>query len=346
MDVLNPPAAGIATAGVVGNPTLSLIVPAHNEEDVLPECHRRLRAVLDSLAHASEVIYINDGSSDGTAERLAELRRTDDRVAVIDLTRNFGKEIAMSAGLDFAQGDAVIIIDADLQDPPELIPDMLRAWQAGYDVVLMRRRRRAEDSWLKRGITRVFYRTINRMSPTDIPLDVGDFRLLSRRAVEAVRRFPERSRFMKGLFAWVGYRTTVIEYDRPARHSGKTKWNYWKLWNFALEGITSFSVVPLKIASYVGLATATAAFALGVYFIVKTLLLGDPVQGFPTLVAIVLFLGGLQLLALGIIGEYLARMFIEVKERPLYLVQRFDAPANPLRAPVVEPPAAARESWH
>jgi glycosyltransferase involved in cell wall biosynthesis len=343
MDVLSRPAVDHLGANVLA-PSLSIIVPVRDEEDVLLECHRRLGAVLDNLAYAAEVVYVNDGSTDQTAAQLEELRRVDGRVAVIDFTRNFGKEIAMSAGLDFAQGDAVIIIDADLQDPPELIPDMLRAWQSGYDVVLMRRRRRVEDSWLKRVITGMFYRTINRMSPTDIPLDVGDFRLLSRRTVEAVRRFRERSRFMKGLFAWVGFRTTVIEYDRAPRHAGKTKWNYWRLWNFALEGITSFSVIPLKVASYVGLLTATVAFAYGVYFLVKTLMFGDPVQGFTTLVVIVLFLGGLQLMALGIIGEYLARMFVEVKHRPLYLVARHDAPTNPLRPAATEAAAMAAES--
>jgi len=344
MDTLILPKSGAAPA-VAAEPTLSVVVPVRNEEAVLAEFHRRLGAVLDGVACATEIVYVDDGSDDRSGLLLAELRRSDPRVAVIDLSRNFGKENAMSAGLDFAQGDAVIVIDADLQDPPELIPDLLRAWQAGHDVVLMRRRHRAEDSLVKRGITRVFYRTLNRMSPTDIPLDVGDFRLLSRRAVEAVRRFPERSRFMKGLFAWVGFDTTVIEYDRAGRHAGKTKYNYWRLWNFALEGITSFSVIPLKVASYVGVATASLAFAMAAFFIVKTLVYGDPVQGFPTLVVIVLFLGGLQLMALGIIGEYLARMFIEVKQRPLYLVQRYDAPARPLRPPAESVSATAPAAW-
>ena len=186
----------------------------------------------------------------------------------------------MSAGLDLAQGDAVIVIDADLQDPPELIPDLLRAWQAGHDVVLMRRRHRARGQLVKRGTARVFYRTIGRMSPTDIPLDVGDFRLLSRRAVEALRRFPERSRFMKGLFAWVGFDTTSSSTTATGRHAGKTKWNYWRLWNFALEGITSFSVIPLKIASYVGVRRPRWHSPMAAFFIVKTLLYGDPVRAF------------------------------------------------------------------
>ena len=237
------------------------------------------------------------------------------------------------------------MIDADLQDPPELIPDMIRAWHDGCDVVLMRRRSRAQESWFKKATARAFYRAIGRIGTIDIPENVGDFRLLSHRAVAALRRFPERSRFMKGLFAWIGFPCREIEYDRDGRYAGETKWNYWRLWNFALEGITSFSVVPLKAASYIGFATALVAFAYGGYFIVKTLAFGDPVRGFPTLVAVVLFLGGLQLMALGIIGEYLARMFIEVKQRPLYLVQRRLPPARPL-PPVVTPGDEVRpERW-
>ena len=332
MDVLNRSATQPATA-VAARESLSVVVPVYNEDAVLPEFHRRLTAVLDMLAVPAEIVYVNDGSSDATKAKLTALRDTDARVALVDLSRNFGTEIAMSAGLDHAQGDAVVVIDADLQDPPELIPDMVRVWRDGFDVVLMRRRSRAQESWLKRATARAFYRTIGRMGTIDIPADVGDFRLLSRRAVAALRRFPERSRFMKGLFAWIGYPTREIEYDRDGRHAGESKWNYWRLWNFALEGITSFSVVPLKAASYVGFLTALAAFAYGVFVIGKTLLYGDPVRGYPTLIVVVLFLGGLQLMALGIIGEYLARMFIEVKQRPLYLVQQWLPPQRSLPAP-------------
>ena len=342
MDVLT--AAGTAQAdarsGAAGS--VSVVVPVFNEEAVLPEFHRRLAAVLDSIGAPSEIVYVDDGSSDGSSALLAELHAADARVAVVELSRNFGKEAAMSAGLDHAGGDAVVVIDADLQDPPELIPDMLRAWREGHDVVLMRRRSRAQESWVKKLTARAFYRAIGKIGTIDIPADVGDFRLLSRRAVAAVRRFPERSRFMKGLFAWIGFACREIEYDRDGRYAGATKWNYWQLWNFALEGITSFSVVPLKLASYVGFVTALVAFAYGGYFIVKTLVFGDPARGFPTLVAVVLFLGGLQLMALGIIGEYLARMFIEVKQRPLYLVQRRQPPQRPLAA---APGGGAREAW-
>ena len=321
--------------------SLSVVVPVHNEEAVLPAFHGRLAAVLDSLAAEvdAEIVYVNDGSTDTSMRLLAELNARDARVAVIDLSRNFGKEIAMSAGLDHARGDAVVVIDSDLQDPPELIPDMLKAWRAGNDVVLMRRASRADESWLKKATARGFYHAIGRIGEIEIPPDVGDFRLLSRRAVAALLRFPERARFMKGLFAWIGFPTAEIVYDRDGRFAGKSKWNYWRLWNFALEGITSFSVVPLKFASYVGFVSALVAFIYGVYVIGKTLLYGDPVRGYPTLVVLVLFAGGLQLMALGIIGEYLARMFVEVKGRPLYLVQRSLPPARPL-----PPPAAPVES--
>jgi glycosyltransferase involved in cell wall biosynthesis len=311
--------------------SLSVVVPVLNEDEVLPEFHRRLAAVLDRLGAEAEVVYVNDGSTDQTSTCLARLHELDSRVAVIELSRNFGKEIAMSAGLDYAHGDAVVVIDADLQDPPECIPDMVRAWQSGHDVVLMRRASRVNESWLKRTTAHAFYRAIGRIGTVTIPQDVGDYRLLSRRAVDAVRRLPERSRFMKGLFAWIGFPCRELPYDRDSRYAGKSKWNYWSLWNFALEGITSFSVLPLKVASYVGFVAALLAFARGAVVVAKTLLFGDPVQGFPTLVTIVLLLGGLQLMALGIIGEYIARIFVEVKQRPLYLVQHRKAPTRPIK---------------
>jgi glycosyltransferase involved in cell wall biosynthesis len=312
--------------------TLSVVVPVYNEQEVLMEFHRRLSAVLDGLHAAAEIIYVNDGSRDTTMALLTGLHQTDCRVAVIDLSRNFGKEIALTAGLDSASADAVVVIDVDLQDPPELIPDMVRAWQEGCDIVVMRRSSRTQDSWLKRKTAQAFYGAIARLGTIDIPENVGDFRLLSRRAVAAMRQFPERSRFMKGLFAWIGFPVKEIAYDRDARYGGETKWNYWRLWNFALEGLTSFSAAPLKIASYIGLLTALGAFGRGVYVILKTLIYGDPVAGYPTLVVLILFLGGLQLMALGIIGEYLARMFVEVKQRPLYLVQNCLTPSQPIIA--------------
>jgi len=342
MDVLSAVGTSESAGRAASGEWISVVVPVYNEEAVLPEFHRRLAAVLESIAVPAEIVYVNDGSHDGSTAFLVALHSREPHVAVIDLSRNFGKEAAMSAGLDHARGDAVIVIDADLQDPPELIPDMLRAWREGSDVVLMRRRTRAQESWFKKLTARAFYRAIGKIGTIEIPPDVGDFRLLSRRAVAAVRQFPERSRFMKGLFAWIGFPCREIQYDRDGRYAGETKWNYWRLWNFALEGITSFSVVPLKLASYVGFATALVAFAYGGYFVLKTLAFGDPARGFPTLVAVVLFLGGLQLMALGIIGEYLARMFIEVKQRPLYLVQRRLPPQRPL---TMLPADDAREEW-
>ena len=344
MDVLNAVSTPAAVATTAAR-SLSVVVPVFDEEAVLPEFHRRLGIVLDSLAVPAEIVYVNDGSRDGSMALLTTLHDTDPRVAVVDLSRNFGKEVAMSAGLDHANGDAVIVIDADLQDPPELIPEMVRAAHEGCDVVLMRRRSRDQESWLKKTTARAFYRAIGRMGTIDIPENVGDFRLLSNRAVTALRRFPERSRFMKGLFAWVGFPCREIEYDRDGRYAGETKWSYWRLWNFALEGITSFSVVPLKAASYIGIATALVAFAYGGYVVAKTLLRGDPVPGYPTLVTLVLFLGGLQLMALGIIGEYLARMFIEIKQRPLYLVQRRLPPLRPIPAPAPIRDATVPETW-
>ncbi|MEP6943750.1 MAG: glycosyltransferase family 2 protein [Betaproteobacteria bacterium] len=345
MDVLiaRASSATAPTALAVADPrrSVSVVVPVYDEAAVLPEFHRRLAATLDALDAAAEIIYVDDGSRDASAALLAGLHASDPRVAVIGLSRNFGKEVAMTAGIDHAQGDALIVIDADLQDPPELIGDMVRAWREGADVVLMRRAHRAQESWLKRSTSAAFYRVIGRLSAIDIPADVGDFRLLSRRAVQAFRRLPERNRFMKGLFAWIGFPTRELVYDRDGRFAGKSKWNYWKLWNFALEGITSFSAAPLKIASYVGFLTAVVAFTYGAFVIGKTLLYGDPVAGYPTLVVLVLFLGGLQLMALGIIGEYLARMFVEVKQRPLYLVARWHAPARPLAAETVEPVGSA-----
>jgi glycosyltransferase involved in cell wall biosynthesis len=301
-------------------------VPVYNEQEVINGFHDRLLAALAGVPATFEVIYADDGSTDATPRILAELRAMDARVGVLRLSRNFGKEQAMSAGLKHARGAAVVLIDADLQDPPELIPGMLAAWQAGADVVDMRRRSRDGETWLKRATAHVFYRAINRLSEVQIPEDTGDFRLLSRRAVDVLNRMPERNRFMKGLFAWVGFERTTIFYDREPRAAGTSEWHYWKLWNFALEGITGFSVAPLKVASYVGMLTALMAFTYAAYVLVKTLVSGDPVPGFPTLIVVISFLGGLQLMAIGILGEYVGRLFLETKRRPLYVIEDFQAP--------------------
>jgi len=310
-------------------PALSVVVPVYNEMEVLPEFHRRLAAVLDTLQRACEIVYVNDGSHDGSGALMQQLAAADPRVVAVELSRNFGKEAAMTAGLDTARGEAVIVIDSDLQDPPEQIRAMVDQWDSGVDIVLMQRSSRAGESWLKRWTATQFYRVIGRIGEVDVMPNVGDFRLMSRRAVDALRTCRERTRFMKGLYAWVGFRQVVLQYDRDPRFAGETKWNYWRLWNFALEGITSFSTAPLKIASYAGLLVAMAAFVFGVYVMIKTLLFGDPVQGFPTLITVVLFLGGVQLMALGIIGEYLARVFVEVKQRPLYVVDTIKGHGQP-----------------
>jgi len=323
MKTYNPLILATAPAAVQGRPfLLSVVAPVYNEQEVLPEFHRRLSDVLKGMQVNAEILYVNDGSTDNTMNILLQLHESDPSVAVLDFSRNFGKEIAMTAGLDHAAGDAVVVIDSDLQDPPELIPEMLREWQKGCDVVYMKRASRHGESWLKKLTARLFYRVIGEISRVGIPENVGDFRLLSRRAVDALKRFPERSRFMKGLFAWIGYSQKELLYHRDARYAGQTKWNYWALWNFALEGITSFSITPLKVASYVGLLTALWAFTYGAFVITKTVLMGEVVRGYPTLIVVILFLGGIQLMAIGIIGEYLGRLFMEVKQRPLYLLQR------------------------
>ena len=300
---------------------LSIVVPAYNEEEVLPEFHKRLTSVLEEVEGSCEILYVNDGSSDRTLEVLNDFK--DPRVWIIDLSRNFGKEIALSAGLDHARGEAVVVIDADLQDPPELIPKFIAKWQEGYDVVYARRTARDGETFLKKATAKLFYRFIQGVSRVKIPEDTGDYRLLSRRAVEALKQLRETHRFMKGLFAWIGYPQIAVNYRRDPRFAGSTKWNYWHLWNFAIEGITSFTINPLKIASYLGLTTSIGSFTYALFVIYKTLVFGEPVQGYPTLMVVVLFLGGVQLMSLGVIGEYLGRMFNETKHRPLYLLNSF-----------------------
>jgi len=304
---------------------LSVVVPAYNEEEVLPEFHRRVTDVLNHLSGLSEIVYVNDGSKDNTIRVLLDLCANDRRVIVVDLSRNFGKEIALTAGLDYARGEAVVVIDADLQDPPELIPAMVKYWHEGFDVVYARREAREGETWFKKTTAKLFYWVMRRVSRVDVPEDTGDFRLLSRRALDALKLLRERHRFMKGLFAWIGYPSKAIMYRRDPRFAGETKWNYWKLWTLALEGFTSFTTAPLKIATYFGMVVALSAFLFATFVVYKTLVYGDPVTGYPSLMVVVLFLGGIQLMALGIIGEYLGRMFMETKLRPLYLVKDLHA---------------------
>ena len=306
--------------------SLTIVIAAYNEQSALPVLHPRLSRVLDGLGMDCRVLYVDDGSRDGTWEVLRGLAAADPRVSLLRLARNFGKELALTAGLDQVHTDAAMVLDADGQDPPELIPAFVAKWREGYDVVYGTRTRRDGETWLKKFTAAGFYRVMRWLSQTDIPRDTGDFRLMSGRVLDALRLMRERQRFMKGLFTWVGYRQVSLPYDREARMAGDTKFNYWRLWNLALEGITSFSTVPLRMATYIGVLTALVAFAWGLWIIAKTVLWGDPVQGWPSLMTVVLFLGGVQLVALGIIGEYLGRLYVESKQRPLYLVSEAIGP--------------------
>lgn len=319
---MNSPTKAINPGNQEGD-RLSVVIPVYNEVDVLPEFYRRMADVARGVDGQVELIFVDDGSIDGSLQILHDLSVVDPRVAVLELSRNFGKEIAMTAGLDHARGDAVVVIDADLQDPPELIPEMISHWRDGYDVVYAKRTARVGESFLKKSTAYLFYRVIGSLSRVSIPRDTGDYRLLSRRAVDAVIELREQHRFMKGLFAWIGFAQKEVPYERQIRHDGTTKWNMRSLWNFAMEGITSFTILPLKIASYIGFLTAVGAFIFGLFMILDTLLFGNPVQGYPSLMVVMLFLGGVQLMAIGVIGEYLGRMFDETKGRPLYLLKDY-----------------------
>lgn len=303
---------------------LTVVVAAYNEADALPQLHPRIAEVLRRLDHIEgRVIYVDDGSSDATWSVLQRLARNDPSVSLLRLSRNFGKELALTAGLDKVDSGAALILDADGQDPPELIPQFVARWREGYDDVHGTRVVREGESWIKRATAAGFYRIIGRLSKTPIPADTGDFRLLSPRALDALRQMRERHRFMKGLFGWVGFRQVAIPYRREPRLAGNSKFGLWKLWNFALEGITSFSTAPLRAATYLGLMAALVAFLFAIWILIKAALYGDAVAGWPTMMVVILFLGGTQLIALGLIGEYLGRMYDEMKQRPLYLVDEW-----------------------
>lgn len=300
---------------------LTVVVAAHNEAECLPALHARIVAVLRRLDNVDgRVLYVDDGSRDGTWTVMQRLARDDERVQLLRLSRNFGKEAALTAGLDHVEAGAAMILDADGQDPPELIPQFVALWREGHDDVHGTRIAREGEGWFKRATASLFYRVIGHLSRTPIPADTGDFRLLSPRSLDALRQLRERHRFMKGLFGWVGYNQVALPYRREPRLAGSSKYGWWKLWNFALEGITGFSTVPLRVATYLGLLTALVAFIAAVWVVVKALLWGDPVAGWPTMMVVILFLGGVQLIALGLIGEYLGRLYEESKQRPLYLI--------------------------
>lgn len=301
---------------------LSIVVPVYNETENIGPFYERLKKVLDNIGESYEIICVNDGSTDATLENLLKLREKDSNIKVVDLSRNFGKEIALTAGLDFSSGMAVIPIDADLQDPPELIPQLVAKWKEGYEVVYAVRKSRLGESLFKKLTAHLFYRLAEKIMDINIPRDTGDFRLMDRSAVDPLKNMRERNRFMKGLFAWVGFKQVAIYYERDPRHKGKTKWNFFKLLNFAIEGITSFSYVPLRLATYIGLVIALMSFFYAAYIMISTLIYGNPVPGYPSLITIILFLGGVQLICIGILGEYMGRIYNEVKQRPVYIIRK------------------------
>lgn len=304
-------------------PLVSIVAPFYNEEGSVFRFHEAITRELATLSEFDfELICVNDGSNDNTLVELLECVNQDSRYVVLELSRNFGKEAAMSAGIDEAKGDCVIPIDADLQDPPKLINLMLMEWKNGAEVVLAKRIDRSTDSYAKRTSALMFYRLHNALSNLKIPENVGDFRLMDRVVVDALKRLPERQRFMKGLFAWLGFKTVTVEYAREPRTSGHTKFSGWKLWNFAIEGITSFSLVPLRIWTYIGALGSLFALCYAIFIIVRTWIFGVDVPGYASLLVVVLFFGSLQLMSLGVIGEYIGRIYFESKQRPLYLIRK------------------------
>ena len=318
----------ISTSQINPAVSLSIIVPFYDEQEVLEEFHSRLTKVLDSLPITSEIVYVDDGSKDNSLELVSSFTSINSSISVIGLSRNFGKESAMSAGLEHCRGQAVILLDADLQDPPELIPQMIAKWREGYDVVNMQRSQRDGETWFKKFSAACFYKVMNVAAKIDVPENVGDFRLLSREVVDHINQLPERNRYMKGIFSWPGFRQATIQFKRDARFCGETKWNYLKLIGLAMDGITSFSIRPLRIATAVGGLVAVTAFVYGVFIVFKTMMFGEPITGYPSMMVVQLALGGIQLLSIGLMGEYIGRIFIETKNRPLYLIQSVvDTPA-------------------
>jgi len=302
------------------NSLISLVVPVYNESGVVEIFLDKISSVLAKIDYKYEIIFINDGSTDDTLLELERIYEGYKNIRIVSFSRNFGKEAAISAGLDYSHGDALIPIDVDMQDPPELIIDFIKFWQDGYDVVYGIREDRALDSIGKRITSQIFYTIFNKISKTKIPYNVGDYRLIDRKVIDVVKALPERNRFMKGLFSWVGFKSIGIPYKRPERVLGKTKWNYWKLWNFSIDGITSFSTAPLKVWMYIGGMISFISFCYALLLVVKVAISGIDVPGYTSTLVAILFLGGLQLLVLGIYGEYLGRIYEESKSRPLYIL--------------------------
>lgn len=313
--------------------TISILIPAYNEEPVLEQLMIRLGTLAQNVKNYNfEFLFVNDGSKDKTLQLIREFAEKDPRVSYINLSRNFGKEIGMIAGLDHVQGDATVVIDADLQDPPELIPEMIKLWEEGYDDVYAKRRSREGETALKKFTSRMYYKTLQSVTRIPIQEDTGDFRLLDRRVVEALKEFRESQRNTKAMFSWVGFYKKEILYDRDPRAAGETKWNYVKLIELAVDGITSFTTAPLRIATYSGIVVSALAFIYLLVIIFQTIFFGNNLAGYPSMMAVILFLGGVQLLSLGIIGEYIGRIFNETKQRPLYLIEEYHSGSTPKKA--------------
>lgn len=303
---------------------LTILIPVYNEQECLEMLYQRLINVADKLEEVeTEFLFVNDGSRDDSLQIIKRLQRSDKRVALLDLSRNFGKEVAMTAGIDYATGDALVIIDADLQDPPELIGEMLKGIEDGYDDVYAKRSNRKGETWMKKSTSKLYYRMLKKISDIPVQEDTGDYRMFSKRAIDALRRLKENERNMKGLFSFIGFKKKPIYYERDPRIAGKTKWNYWKLVNLAAQGFMSTSKVPLRLISIMGIFVSLIAFLYLIFVVVRAAIWGDPVSGYPSMVSIILFLGGGQMLALGIIGEYLGIVFSETKKRPIYYVNEY-----------------------
>jgi len=312
---------------------ISILIPAYNEEEVLDKLIARLGTLAGETKNYNfEFLFINDGSKDKTLQLIRDYAEKDSRVSYINLSRNFGKEIGMIAGLDHAQGDAVVIIDADLQDPPELIPEMIKLWEEGYDDVYAKRKSREGETWFKKFTSKMYYKTLQSVTRIPIQEDTGDFRLLDRRVVEALKQFRESQRNTKAMFSWVGFYKKEIMYDRDPRAAGETKWNYVKLVELAIDGITSFTTAPLRISTYAGIFVSVFTFLYLLYLVIRTIFFGTDLAGYPSMMAVILFLGGVQLISLGIIGEYIGRIFNETKQRPLYLIEEYHNGTTPKKA--------------
>jgi polyisoprenyl-phosphate glycosyltransferase len=308
----------------------SVVIPIYNEVEVMPILYQRLTKVMEDVGEPYEIIFVNDGSTDGSAKLLSDLRAQDPRVKVVSLSRNFGHQIAITAGLDYSSGDAVIVMDGDLQDPPEVIPQLIAQWQAGNDIVFAVRESRSGETLFKRITAALFYRVLRQLTATEIPVDAGDFRLMSRRAVDSLKPIRERNRFVRGLVGWIGFRHTSIKYVRDSRYAGNTKFPFRKMMRFALNGIFSFSFLPLQLATYLGFAVSLISFTYIVYAVFLKLFTTQLVQGWTSVIVAVLFMGGVQLISVGIIGEYVGRIYEEVKQRPLYVIDQLGGFEKPL----------------